>query len=173
MSGDYVTIEIDEAAFKAALTELRDGVHRAVAMGVDEAAAHAKSEHRWKSKTGATVEGIRGVHLSSSAVSADGVIESLAKHSTYLEEGTKPHEIWPKLATAYVGPARKGQGRRSKARTALRWFDPGGEIHFARMVNHPGTESMPFMGPAVLKFERVAIREIEVGIAKANAILSK
>lgn len=50
-----------------------------------------------------------------------------APHAPWVEYGTRPHEIRPK-------PGRK----------ALRWFPGGGKAAFARSVQHPGTDPLPF-----------------------------
>lgn len=49
-----------------------------------------------------------------------------------VEFGTKPHTIKPKDSEA------------------LRWEDENGE-HFAKKVEHPGTEAQPFLRPAIDK----------------------
>lgn len=53
-----------------------------------------------------------------------------APYARYVLEGTRPHEI-------------VAHGR------ALHWFDKGGQSHFARRVNHPGTKPNPFPKRAV------------------------
>ena len=51
--------------------------------------------------------------------------------SVFLEEGTKPHVIVPKLASM------------------LAWEDPIMGMMFASMVHHPGTKPYPFVKPAI------------------------
>ena len=93
-------------------------------------------------------------------------------YASFVEEGTRAHEIWPKEKRGFVGALREGQTRRSrgKKRSFLR-FTIGGRIVFARMVKHPGSKSYPFMGIAFIKAERIMYREIEVSIANAARIL--
>lgn len=95
-------------------------------------------------------------------------------YARFVEEGTGPHDIWPKEGHGFVGPMRAGQSRRSLTdigthRVALRWY-VGGRPVFARMVHHPGSRAYPFMGPALLKSERVLIRELESGFVTVEAL---
>lgn len=170
----HIDIDIDWNAINEASAALLRGVRMGVALGVKEGAEEARSVHRWKSKTGVTEQGIQGVHTPS-ADGAEGLLESIAEHSSFLEEGTRPHEIRPKFDEE--GPVRPGQSRRKESdigthRVALRWQSDG-KTHFAAVVHHPGTQASPFMGPAVLKFERVVEREVEIGCANAERILNR
>jgi hypothetical protein len=58
-------------------------------------------------------------------------IGSPVDYAPHVELGTKPHVIEPKNAKALA-------------------FKIGGELIFAKKVNHPGTEPHPFLRPAVL-----------------------
>ena len=172
----HIDIDIDWNAINEASAALLRGVRMGVALGVKEGAEEARSVHRWKNKTGVTEQGIQGVHTPS-ADGAEGLLESIAEHSSFLEEGTRPHEIRPKEGEGFRGPLAQGQSRRKKGdigthRVALRW-ESDGEIHFAKVVHHPGTQASPYMGPAVLKFERVVEREVEIGCANAERILNR
>jgi hypothetical protein len=184
MSGVRFTCDIDfselDAAWQEAMAELARGVNRGVERGVTEGAAEARSSHRYQDRTGALTASIGG-HLERSAVGAGGqaigVLEATAKHASFVESGTAPHDIYPKEGEGFVGPLRKGQSRRDKrdigtARAALRWEGPDG-LHFARHVHHPGGRPYPFMGPAVLKAERVIEVEVELATARAAAILER
>ena len=107
---------------------------------------------------------------------AEGVIEATRPYASFVEEGTAPHEIRPKEGEGFEGPLQKGQSRRKKDdigthRVALRWVD-GGTTHFAKVVHHPGTPSLPFIGPAVLKAERVIVREVEIAEARVADLMS-
>jgi HK97 gp10 family phage protein len=62
-----------------------------------------------------------------------GIIYVGEKYGEYVEEGTRPHVIYPK------------GGKR-----ALR-FKIDGKTVFSRRVNHPGTKPYPFMEPAYRK----------------------
>lgn len=50
-----------------------------------------------------------------------------AKYASFVDKGTRAHEIRPKKARA------------------LHWIDGGGEDRFATVVNHPGTSPRPFV----------------------------
>lgn len=67
-----------------------------------------------------------------------------APWAKYVNDGTRPHPIWPKAAKSFVGPVRAGQSRGGKGSHLLR-FVIGGRVVFARMVNHPGTEPRPVL----------------------------
>jgi hypothetical protein len=149
-----VTLEIDVAAFGAAGEALLEGVRRGVDAGIREGAEEARRVHRWQNRTGVLQDSIHGLAPTNTSNGAEGILAALAPYASYLEEGTKAHEI--------------------KARRApfLHWEDEEGH-HYAKRVWHPGTQASPFIGPAVLKFERVVEREVELGIKRADDILSK
>lgn len=147
-------VEEVQAAWQAALADIAHGMTRGVERGVEDAANEARSTHRYKDRTGALTGSIRGF-LRAAASPVDGgealgVLEASARYASYVEEGTTPHVI---------------EARRAKA---LRWVDSDG-VHFAKRVNHPGGRSIPFMGPAVLKVERVVEVEVELAIERAAA----
>lgn len=54
-----------------------------------------------------------------------------AEYAVYVEKGTAPHLIMPKVASM------------------LSWVDKTGKRIFAHMVKHPGTKAQPFLTPAV------------------------
>lgn len=62
----------------------------------------------------------------SSPYSADFGMIARAHYARFVEDGTRPHVIRPRTAKA------------------LR-FTVGGQVVFARYVNHPGTRARPFM----------------------------
>ena len=84
-----------------------------------------------------------------------GEIRAGMEYASYVEEGTRPHMIYPKRATV------------------LSWIGYDGTRVFARWVNHPGSKPYPFMHHAYLKCERVMVREIYRGIADAQQILDR
>lgn len=148
--------EIEQLAtdWPSVTAALRAGVRRGVSKGVAEGAAEARAKHRFKNQSGDLERSIVGRVTGSSPTDHRGEIKATAKYASYVEEGTKAHEIRPR-----------------KARM-LR-FESGGAAVFARLVRHPGTSSSPFMGLAYLRCERVMIREIEVGIAQAQRIIDR
>lgn len=151
---------------------LAEGCRQAVQMAVDEGVREAKTVHKYRDRTGNLTRSIRGVLDTYDRLGARGTIVAGAEYASFVENGTRPHEIWPKAGHGEIGPLRAGQSRRAKndigtARVALRWYASDG-VHFARMVHHPGTIPFPFMGPALHKAERVLEREIGVYVVRAQ-----
>ena len=98
-----------------------------------------------------------------------GYLINHTPYGAYVEYGTKAHKIWPMAGHKMIGPTRDNQNRRKGGKgsehivgrgIALR-FRIGGQIVFARMVNHPGSVAMPFMRPAAEYAGQVLIRETE------------
>ncbi len=99
-----------------------------------------------------------------------GYLINYTPYGAYVEYGTKPHKIFPKAAHGMIGPTREGQTRRATGKgphehivgrgLALR-FMVGGRIVFARYVNHPGTQALPFLRPAAEYAALVLVRETE------------
>lgn len=174
-------VEIDtsevERDWPEALGVISDGITKGVERGVTEAAAEARATHRFKSQSGALESSIRGYLETTTRGGAVGVIEATAKHASFVENDTKAHEIRPKAGEGSMGPLREGQGRRKKGdigthRVALRWQE-GGSSHFAAVVQHPGTQGQPFMGPATQKAERVIEVEVELAVVRAAEIMER
>lgn len=89
-------------------------------------------------KTGTTQ---RSIHVS--AVTATSVSTQAAAAARWLEFGTKPHIIRPKVAKvlAWGGPRRLTGTLREGASAT----------HFAMVVHHPGSKPYPFMMPGARK----------------------
>jgi hypothetical protein len=145
------SIEEGWAKMRAALA---DGIKLAVQNAVREGAQEARQVHRYKDRSGNLTRSIRGTLVSYDRDGAVGEIAADAKYASFVEEGTRPHVI----------NARPGK--------TLRWESEDGSVHFARSVNHPGTRSQPFMGPAYLRAERVLEAGINAAIASAEAELT-
>lgn len=135
-----MSVTFDSAATFRALETLGAGLYNAAAQALsaamDATQADAKATTLFKDKSGATRSSIkaqRGVMLTGT-VSAGGV-------STFLENGTRPHEI------------------RANRAGALR-FVINGRTVFARVVHHPGTAERPFMRHA----RDVGERTLEYGL---------
>jgi hypothetical protein len=157
-----------QRACRAASVEAGLGIRLAVTHGAEEAIAEAKASPPYKDRTGELTRSAYARPVSTGLLNATAVMGWTAKHASYIDAGTPAHDIRPKLAEAFHGPAREGQSRRGKREfvvgrgIALRWKGPGGESIFARVVHHPGTRATGLAGRAIHKAERVAIREIEV-----------
>ena len=166
-----------ESGWRDALDELSKGMATAVRNAATEGAAEARTVHTYKDQTGALTKSIKGELTESGRGYAEGYIRAGDPKASWIEEGTAAHRILPKAGEG-IGPLPKGQSRRSSKdigthRTALRWRGADGTTHFARVVNHPGGKSYPFMGPAYLKAERVLTRDLEVAIEKARKIMEE
>ena len=76
---------------------------------------------------------------------------SMVGYASYVEYGTRPHLIRPRTKRVLAwGGARRLSGAQAAG---------GRPTHFARLVNHPGTQPRPYMAPAAEQ----AQREIGVG----------
>lgn len=62
-------------------------------------------------------------------------VESNVAYAPYVHDGTRPHRIRP------------------RNRQALR-FNVGGQVVFAKVVNHPGTRARPFLVRALREVAR-------------------
>jgi hypothetical protein len=163
--------------WRDAMRIVSDGLAKAVDEGCKAGAAEARERHRYKDRTGALTKSISGQLLNATLGAAMGEMVAAAPYASFVEEGTPPHDIWPKAGEKTMGPLRRGQSRRDKTdigthRVALRW-ESGGEYHFARMVHHPGGKPHPFMGPAYQKCERTMYAVLDVNIAKAQTALDR
>lgn len=98
----------------------RTAVAAATRAGERVAEAHAPR------RTGTLANQIEGRVTSSSGMSADGILESRAPYSSWVADGTRPHEIRPRNGEVLA-------------------FQSGGGTVFARVVHHPGTAPHDFM----------------------------
>lgn len=154
---------------------LSAGVVRAVGTAIDAGASYARANHGYKDRTGALTASIDGKVETTTANGAAGFIEASAKHASYIEKGTRPHDIRPKAGEGTTGPLRKGQSRRTKDdigthRVALRWTQDG-ETRFAAVVHHPGTEAIPFMREAADAAALVLTDEIDQTLSEVAALI--
>lgn len=173
----HATLEIS-TSFSLAQSVILDGVGPAVRTACVEGAAEAIRVHTYKDRTGTLTRSITGELTFASRGKAEGEIVAATPYAKYVEEGTRPHDIWPKAGYGERGPLKPGQGRRKLTdvgthRVMLRWYDDAGGVHFARMVHHPGSKPYPFMGPAYLKAERVLEREVDLLAARAESALAR
>lgn len=154
---------------------LSSGIVAAVGTAVESAASYARANHGYKDQSGALTASIGyGVDVTT-LNGASGYIEAAEKYASYVERGTKPHDIWPKEGHGFEGPLRKGQSRRKKDdigthRVALRWVS-NGQTFFARMVHHPGTEAIPFMQEAGDAAALVLDHEVDQLVSAVAALI--
>ena len=155
---------------------LSRGIVDAVWTAVESGASYARANHGYKDHTGALTLSISGVLDESVAANgASGYIEAAEKYASYVERGTRPHDIWPKEGHGFEGPLRKGQSRRKKDdigthRVALRWTS-NGQTFFAAMVHHPGTEAIPFMQDAGDAAGLVLSHEIDQAVEAVSRLI--
>ena len=154
-SADITGLDDLDRDWADACSALSDGAQRGVRMAVAEGAAEARSVHRYRDRSGALTASTVGRVDVSTKGGAEGVIEATAGYASFVEEGTAAHEI------------------RARRAAALHWVDDAGDDHFARRVWHPGAPSMPFIGPAALKAERVMVREAEIAEVEAARIMDR
>jgi len=152
-----VTIEGEQELASAWLrvrAAVRHGMRVGVETGCKEGAAEARSMHKFHNRTGHLEGSITGQLTGNSETEQRGEIVAKAKYASFVEEGTDPHVI---------------RGRNG----GMLVFEWQGRTVRVRSVNHPGTKPLPFMSFAYLKCERVALREIEVGIKVAQEALDR
>jgi hypothetical protein len=133
------------------------GIRGAVDKACEEGADEARRTHLYKDRTGTLTKSIGDRLTSIGALGAEGVIEATAPYAKFVEGGTKPHHIVPRRARMLAWEGEGGQG----------------DWHFARSVQHPGTQPLPFMGPAYLKAERVLEREVWLAAERAQAAFER
>lgn len=102
-------------------------------------------------ETGDTRRGIEAVGGGSPARPA-ATVRARGKGGEYVEEGTRPHVIVPRNASAlrFVG----GSGRVSQPAPNQRIATRSGGVVFAKRVNHPGTPPRPWFRPVVEQYAR-------------------
>ncbi len=179
-----VSVEIDLSDLERCLAaidgELSAGCRAAVQAATAEAPAEALRVRTWKNRTGEAQRRTRGVLTALTRDGAEGLVESDVHYASYLDAGTRPHEIRPLNyhwgAGRYVVPRSRVTGKKVRGTTFgagrgkfLRFVGASGGVVFARIVQHPGTKGDGYMGAAYHKAERVMEREIDVGIARAQA----
>lgn len=149
-TAELVGVEELERAWADSVGIIRQGVAGGVTRAATEGASEARDRHRFKNQSGDLERSIQAIVRGWSGDTFHAVIRASVPYASYVEEGTRPHLI----------EARRAQ--------ALRFIDANGDLRFARIVRHPGTQALPFMGLAYLKAERVLIREIESAVADAG-----
>jgi hypothetical protein len=124
---------------------LADARRESVARAVTAGAREARTNHRFQSRTGATVAGIQGYVAVATQAQVVGVIDSLADTSVFLNDGTRAHEIVPHTAKV------------------LR-FETDGQVVFAVHAHHPGTDADPFFDRGADLAEEVFLEGMEAAL---------
>jgi len=132
-----------EEEWDRALLRLSDAARNAVRAAVDEAPVEAINTKRFKDQTGLLTSMMKGNVEISVPGGAIGEIGAYTFYASFVDGGTKPHEIHgdPLLTFKING----------------RWVSVHG-------VQHPGTKPYGFGGVMFHTAERVMIREIEIGV---------
>ena len=170
----HLTAEFDLGQFPRVRTRVVNASERVVQQAVEKTTRDAlrkAKEGRFKDRTGDLRKEIYPVTEGWNGGTYWGLVISPTKYARFVEYPTKPHEIWPKAAHGSTHPLHDGQTRRATGKGpheyivgrgyALRWVNGTGE-HFARMVNHPGTEGQKYMYAASIVASttlRMAIRD--------------
>lgn len=159
-------IDALERSFDRTSEVVAEGIGRAVKNGIAAGVAEAKSQHRYKDKTGTLTASIHADPVVVTRTGATGAMKADAKYASYVEEGTKAHEIRPKAGRGFVGPLLPGQSRgRGKGGGMLAWQDAAGIWHRAKVVHHPGTKAYGFMAQAYTKCEAVIEKDVELVVS--------
>ena len=179
-ASDNGTIAIVEAELEAWLLavhmKLPGIVNRACAQGVAETRQHLP-----QADTGKLDASGHAVPAKVSWLRADGEMRWSARYASFLDEGTRPHIIRPRVGGGAIGPTRPsqgpgagmghGQGRtKGRQRKRLAWNGPNGPV-FATIVHHPGNKQMNFTRHARNVFAVQATTELALAFASAaNAV---
>jgi len=178
-----LSLSVDLSGFRRLRRETKRvmgiGTQRAVEVGLEAGADHARHDHPHKTRTGTLTSDahLRGYVTERFPDGANGVLLNDAPYARFVEHGTRPHQIWPKEGHGFIGPLNPGQSRRALTdigthRIALRWY-VGGRPVFARMVNHPGSMPYPFMEPAAAyAAEQIAFETEHVTFVLASELWS-
>lgn len=178
-----LSCSVDISGLHEAIQRTKNHINLTQQLAVQRAAEAARDEAKgstlFKDRTGRLRSEIVARLYSRTTRSVEWEILSQAPYSRWVEEGTAPHDIWPKAAHGSMGPLRRGQSRRATGKgphehivgrgQALRWVS-GGVTHFARHVYHPGTSPRPFMGQGYYAGERRIFREFEEMLRRIEQI---
>lgn len=139
-----------EADYDRALIKLSDAAREAVRAATVEAPIEAINTKRFQDQTGLLTSMMKGAVEISVPGGAIGEIGAYTFYATYVDGGTRPHEIHgdPLLTFKING----------------RWVS-------VRGVHHPGTKPYGFGGVMYHAAERIMIREIEMGVEDMKRFL--
>jgi hypothetical protein len=141
----------DRAVASTLIDELRAAVARVSSM----AATEAKQTHRYNDQSGDLTRSIVVLPTILTRWTISGGIRAGAKYASYVEGGTKPHDILPKTLGGTLS------------------FSVGGRQVFTKKVHHPGTKPHPFMGQAYFRAERALPIECEKACEKFAEVMNR
>lgn len=140
-----------ELLFEQAVNRFDSRFRQGLATSLEEGERQAKTRHRYEDQTGLLTSRIKGYVEISVPGAAQGILGAFTDYASFVEGGTRPHEIHGNPFLTF------------KAKDGT-WVT-------TRMVHHPGTKPYAFMGDALLKTERVLIREVEVAASELQRLL--
>jgi len=146
-----IDIRIDASEFRRAANAELVNLARGCEAAVDEAGRKGKTTARVLAphRSYDLRNSIDARVTSAGSTGAEGELEAIANHASFMADGTKPHAI---------------EARRKKM---LRWVGPSG-VRFARRVMHPGTKPNDYFRRAMLEAEITLVRAGE-NVANASA----
>jgi hypothetical protein len=179
-----LTCSVDLSSFRTAVGRTLDHLQRDIESSVRAAAYAGERQAKagdFKDKSGELRRKIQARQVRGGHLSSTWMFVAETSYARFVEEGTKPHDIWPKAAFgASKSSLKPGQTRRGRGKgphesvvgrgRALRWKDEGGGEHFAGMVHHPGTKPVSFMGRAYWKAESVLMRDLNLSVQNLSDI---
>lgn len=124
-------------------TARRTNASLALAFTAQSIVREIASGQYFQNHTSDTKDSFQGVSAGDLAYA----VTSRSKVAGWLNAGTRPHVIRPKLAKGFMGPARPSQGRHTRKGERQRHFlkfTVNGATMFRRTVNHPGTKALNF-----------------------------
>lgn len=159
-------------AFSHTSEDVARAIPDSVEASVKAGAKDARTTHRFKNQTGKLERSIRGRLTAATPGAAMGEMTADETYASFVEHGTAPHPIHPQAKagtkTSDLKPSQKRRKRGARPPVRYLAFLWNGELVFRREVHHPGTDPLPFMGPAFLKCERVLLSRLERVFADAK-----
>ncbi len=144
-----IKLTFNSAACRKALAKTAKAIasdtERALDSALTLAQRYARASDKWKSRTGTLRNSIGRAKESQYA----GIVVANAPYATYLENGTRAHDILP----------RNGKFLR---------FRVNGATVFSRGVKHPGTKATHFMQDAVQYAAPFLRRDVETAVRHAS-----
>lgn len=163
-----LVIEIDDKDVRRAatvfLSTLSGEAQKATRATAEQSRERIASGAYWTNRTGKTGQSFT-VDTDPEALGA--TLSSGVKVARFLEAGTKPHLIRPRLAAGFIGPAQQGQGRGGRGRSVLRFVPAGGGVVFARVVKHPGTKPRHYVAAEATRAESTLHAAVERAAVEA------
>ncbi len=146
----------------AVVGNLSTGLRTAVFVASEQTRQKTKATSLFRDRSGLLRDSIIVDALRSTWGRAEAKIRASRPYAWFVHAGTRAHEIRPRLTSDFIGPPRKGQGRRKHREEYgapsefavglgkfLRWEEEGGGVHFAREVKHPGTQPRPYLASQI------------------------